>query len=84
MRNGDAAAHDLAKALGAVVEEAVNNAVKPLSVQIDSLDKRIDRMEERRKADVIMLVGRIDTLEQRVVRIEGMMKSTDVLSATLD
>lgn len=37
MKNGDAATHALAEALGSVVKVAVESAVEPLAVKIDQL-----------------------------------------------
>ena len=55
----------------------MTRAVKPLA-------ERMEALENRQKSDVRVLVAKIDQLDQRVGRVEGMMKSADVLASMID
>jgi len=46
MKNGDAATHALAEALGMVVVEAVGKAVKPLCDRLDALESEVHEIHE--------------------------------------
>lgn len=91
MTNGDAATHAFATALGKVVEESVQRAIKPLEDKIDTntrvLSDRIDQLSQRvgtLETKVEAVEGRMEAMESRMGDLEIRMESLDSRVETLE